>query len=90
MPQHNLKPSSFKEAGSKTAQVSSAGMVGHAAASGDVEMIRQCLSILATGRAPYVGYNWWGHAGSLRMEWDEAELNGVVVVQRAIATAKTM
>jgi hypothetical protein len=51
--------------------------------SGDLEMIRQCLSILATGRALYVGYNWWGHALEVcGMDWDETQPNNIVWLLR--------
>jgi hypothetical protein len=47
------------------------------------EMIRQCLSILATGKPLYVGYNWWGHAlEACGMEWDESVPDGIVWLLR--------
>lgn len=84
VPQHNLKPSSFKEGWEKDAlRYRPLEWWDTRRASGDVEMIRQCLSILATGRALYVGYNWWGHALEVcGMEWDEAEPNGIVWLLR--------
>jgi len=45
----------------------------------DLEMIRQCLTILKTGRSLYIAYNWWSHAlNCCGMLWDESEPNNVV------------
>jgi hypothetical protein len=51
--------------------------------SGNTAKIQQCLTILATGRALYVAYNWWGHALEVcGMRWDESEQNNVVWILR--------
>lgn len=46
----------------------------------EVYMLRQTLTILRTGVAGYIAYNWWNHALELvGLQWDESERNNVVV-----------
>jgi len=49
----------------------------------EAAMVQQCLSILATGRAGYVAYNWWGHAlECCAMRFDEKARNKVIWILR--------
>jgi len=42
---------------------------------GQKDVIRQCLTILATGRPLYIAYNWWGHAlECVGMRWDGSKV----------------
>jgi len=39
------------------------------------DVIRQCLTILATGRPLYVAYNWWAHAlVCVGLVWDQSRV----------------
>jgi hypothetical protein len=84
VPQYNLNPRSFKEGWEENAlQHRPTGWWDTRRADGEVQMIRQCLSILKTGRPLPAGYNWWGHATEVvGMEWDETQLHGIVWVIR--------
>lgn len=84
VPQYNLKKASFGDGWETEAlKYRPLGWWDTRRSDGDVAMIRQCLSILATGRPLYVAYNWWGHALEVcGMEWDESEPNGIVWILR--------
>ncbi len=80
----SIKPSEFKAGWEKNGLLyRPTGWWDTRRDDGDVEMIRQCLSVLATGRPGYCGYNWWGHALEIvGMEWDEKQPNGIVWILR--------
>lgn len=84
VPEYSLNPSSWKAGWKDNALLHRpTEWWDTRRASGALEMCRQCLSILRTGRPLYVGYNWWGHALEVcGMEWDESVLYGIVWVLR--------
>ncbi len=84
VPQYNLNPNTFKEGWEENALLYRPTMWWDTRRSdGDLEMIRQSLSLLKTGRPLSAGYNWWGHATEVcGMEWDETQLHGIVWVIR--------
>jgi len=47
------------------------------------QMLKQVVSILATGRPLYVAYNWWGHALEMcGLVWDESKSYNLIFYLR--------
>lgn len=79
VPEYELNPKRFKDDWEKDALNHRPSQWWDTYKQNDLFMIRQCLTILRTGRAGYVAYNWWSHALEVcGMHWDESELYGIV------------
>lgn len=83
VPEWNLRPSTFKPGWEQDALNYRCGKWWDTYKQNEIMMLQQCLTILRTGTALYVAYNWWSHALELvAMLWDETERNNVVIVLR--------
>lgn len=83
VPEYNLIPRSYREGWEKNAMRYRPLEWWDTRRSSDSEMLRQCATVLASGRPGYVAYNWWGHAVELvALNWDETLRNNVAWVIR--------
>lgn len=79
VPEYNLRPSTFKSGWQQNALLHRPREWWDTEKTSDLQMIRQGLAILMTGRAGYDAYDWWSHAlAAVGMDWDESQPNNVV------------
>jgi hypothetical protein len=83
VPEYNLNPSTFKAGWEEDAYNYRPLEWWDTPYSSDDQMIQYMITILATGRACYVAYNWWGHALEVcGINWNESQSNNIEVVLR--------